>query len=313
MKRIAFLFSGQGAQYPGMGQDLFEEFDAARQVFQKGNEILGFDMSSLIFNGTKEDLQKTEITQPAVMITSLAVFMVLKDHFQVIPQGAAGLSLGEYSALTASGAFSLKDSLPLVQKRARLMQESVPQGKGSMAAILGLSRDKVEEACREAQESGLVTPANFNCPGQIVIAGEKEGVEEAARLAKEKGAKRTAILPMSVPSHCDLLKPAGEKLAEALGELSIGEPAFPVVSNVTAGYYQGGEEIKEKLAAQLSNPVLWEESIRLLIKDGFNFFVEVGPGNTLTGFMKKISKEVKCYPAGDKASLEKLLKDLEGN
>ncbi|RQD74601.1 MAG: [acyl-carrier-protein] S-malonyltransferase [Candidatus Syntrophonatronum acetioxidans] len=312
MRKVAFLFSGQGAQYPGMGQDFFEEFEAAREVFRAADDVLGFDLTSLVFKGTKEDLKKTEITQPAVMTTSLAIFMVLREEFQLVPQGAAGLSLGEYTALTAAGVFELKDSIRLVQKRARLMQEGVPQGKGCMAAILGLSKDKVEEACREAKSWGLVSPANYNCPGQIVIAGEKEAVEEAVKLSKEKGAKRTAILPMSVPSHCALLKSAGDKLGEILSGISTGEFSFPVVSNVKAEYYKTGEEVKELLSSQLSQPVLWEESIRLLIKDGFNLFVEVGPGNTLTGFMKKIDRNVSCYPVGDKSSLEKVIKELEG-
>jgi len=312
MKKVAFLFPGQGAQYPGMGKDFFEEFEAAREVFLAADEVLGFDLTSLVFDGTKEDLKKTEVTQPAVMTTSMAVFMVLKKHYQLVPQGSAGLSLGEYSALTASGVFNLEDSLRLVQKRARLMQEGVPEGKGSMAAVLGLSRDKVEEACQEAEKLGIVSPANFNCPGQIVLAGEKDAVEKAAQLARDKGAKRTALLPMSVPSHCALLKPAGDKLEEVLSKYTPGDLTFPVVSNVKAEYYKTGEEVKELLPSQLSNPVLWEESIKLLIKDGFNVFVEVGPGNTLTGFMKKIDRGVLCYPVGDIPALEKLLKELEG-
>jgi len=304
MKKIAFLFPGQGAQYPGMGKDLFDTYKEAREVFNTANEVLGFDIASLIFKGTKEDLQRTEVTQPAVLATSMAVYKVLKDRYNIYPEGASGLSLGEYSALAASGVLDLSEAVSLVQERARFMQEAVPEGKGSMAAILGLSEEKGEHY-------GIVSPANYNCPGQVVIAGEKGAVEKTVELAKQAGAKRAVMLPMSVPSHCELLRTAGHRLSAVLEKVLVGDFKFPVLSNVKARYYTAPEEIRDLLVSQLSSPVLWQKSMEFLIKDGFNFFIEVGPGRTLTTFMQKINRKVSCYHVEDQPSLEKLFNNLE--
>ncbi len=309
MDNIAVLFPGQGAQYIGMGKDFYDNFPGAREVFQKGDETLNMPISKLIFEGSEEDLVKTEITQPAVLLTSIAIFEVLKEK-GLFPKAVAGLSLGEYSALVAAEALSLEDALPLVQKRGRYMQEAVSSKKGAMAALMGMKRDLVESICREASDYGLVQPANYNCPGQIVISGEKKAVSRAMELARENGAQKIIELNVSAPFHCKLMEPVQEKLSRELEKVNIREAKVPLVTNVSAQYISKPKQIEESLVKQVSSAVKWEDSINKMINNGLEVFIEVGPGRVLTGFMKKISREVLPYSIGSLDSLHKLEEKL---
>ena len=303
MGKIAFIFSGQGAQYPGMGKDLYENYEVSKQVFDAANEALGFDITKLCFEGPQEAINITENTQPCVVTVSIAALKALEAkgiHADV----TAGLSLGEYSALICSGVFKFQDAVKLVKKRGRFMQEAVPVGIGAMAAILGLDIDKVKEACKRASEIGIVEGANFNCPGQIVIAGEVKAVERAGEICKELGAKRAMMLPVSAPFHTSMLAPAGEKLAEELEHIELGNMNIPVITNVTGQYVEVVLEVKGILKKQVKSSVLWEQTIRTMIEDGVDTFVELGPGKTLCGFVKKIDKNLKVVNVEDVASLE---------
>lgn len=303
MGKIAFIFSGQGAQYPGMGKDLYENFAVSKEVFETATVALGFDVTTLCFEGSQEELNKTENTQPSVLTVSIAALRALESkgiHADV----TAGLSLGEYSALVCSGVFKFEDAVKLVKKRGRFMQEAVPAGIGAMAAILGLEIEKVKEACLKASEIGIVEGANFNCPGQIVIAGEVKAVERAAEICKELGAKRAMMLPVSAPFHTSMLAPAGEKLEEELKNIELVKMSIPVITNVTGEYIEDISQIKEILKTQLKSSVMWEQTIRNMIKDGVDTFVEIGPGKTLCGFVKKIDKNLKIVNVEDVASLE---------
>lgn len=303
MAKIAFLFAGQGAQYIGMGRELYEHFPVCKKVFEEADESLNIKLTDLIFNGRKEDLDLTENTQPAIVTMSMAAYAAFSDY-GIRPQAVAGLSLGEYSALTASGVFTLSQVVPLVQKRGRYMQEAVPEGQGKMIAVLGLSENKVREACSEASVFGIVEPSNFNCPGQIVIGGEVKAVEEAAKLASKKGAIKTVELPVSAPFHTSMLVPAAEKLRQELMPAELGDMKIPVVSNVTAEYIGNTGEVKELLYRQVMSSVLWEQTIRKMIADGISCFVELGPGKTLSGFVRKIDRRLVTYHVEDMASLK---------
>ncbi|MGI5822847.1 MAG: ACP S-malonyltransferase [Dethiobacteria bacterium] len=309
MAKCAFLFPGQGAQYIGMGKDLAARYPAARAVFQEADEVLGFGLSRVIFAGNKDELRKTEITQPAVLTTSTAVLAVLQEK-GLQPAAAAGLSLGEYSALVCAGSLKFGDALHIVRKRARYMQEIVPAGKGGMAAVLGLDADQVAALCRKSLPRGHVEPANYNCPGQIVVAGYTEAVTEVCRLAKDSGG-RGIMLSVSVPFHCRLLLPVREKMALLLKDVIIKKPEISFVANTTAGYLREPAEIKESLLEQSYSPVLWEDSMRLLLKDGYDFFIEVGPGRVLTGFMRKISPDARAIHVEDCSTLARMLKFWE--
>lgn len=311
MRKIAFVFPGQGAQYVGMGQELAEKYPVANKVFENATEALGYDMKQLCFESSVEELKQTEKTQPSILTASIAAYEVLVDK-GIKPEGVAGLSLGEYSALVATGVVDFKDAVRVVKQRGKYMQEEVPQGIGAMAAILGLEGSLVEEACREASVVGIVEPANYNCPGQLVIAGEVAPVEKAVELCKEKGAKRGIMLPVSAPFHTSMLKGAGEKLAGELEHLEFQPLTYPLVANVTADYVNNHADVKSLLIDQVSSPVMWENSIKRMIEDGFDTFIEVGPGKALSKFIKKISKEVDIFNVEDIASLEKTIEKLNG-
>lgn len=308
MGKTAFLFSGQGAQKVGMGKDVAEAYPAAMQVFDQANEALGFDIKQMIWDGDDETLMITENTQPCIVTVETAILAVLAEN-GVSADVTAGLSLGEYSAHIAAGSIAFDEAVKLVRKRGKYMQEAVPLGVGGMAAVLGLANEDVEAACREAQEAGAgyVAPTNYNCPGQLVIAGEKAAVEKACEIASAKGAKRAKPLPVSAPFHCALLEPAGEKLADALENVTVGDMQIPVYTNVTAQPVPSTGDIKEILVKQVSSPVRWEATIRNMIADGVDTFVEIGPGKTLTSFVKKIDREVVAMNAEDVASLQAVL------
>ncbi len=290
MGKLALVFPGQGAQYVGMGKEIYENYDKAKEVFEKGQKALEMDINTLMFEGPEESLSLTENTQPAILIHSIAILEVLKEKADIKPQACAGLSLGEYSALVASGSFDFEEAVRFVRKRGKIMQEAVPEGTGSMAAILGLDREVLNEVIDECSAYGVVQAANYNCPGQIVISGELKPLEKAVELCKERGAKRAVILNVSGPFHSSLLDGAGEKLKKELETVDIVDGEYPVVSNVT-GDYANKEDIKDLLVRQVSLSVMWEDSIGRLIDDGFDTFVEIGPGKTLSSFIKKISKK----------------------
>lgn len=309
MPKIACIFPGQGAQYPGMGKEIAENYSEAMRVFELASERLGIDMKKLCFEGDEEELKKTENTQPSILTTSVAILEVLKLK-GIEPTVVAGLSLGEYSALVASKAIKFEDAVALVKKRGKYMQEAVPAGEGTMAAVLGLERQSVMECLQAASGYGVVEAANFNCPGQIVIAGHTKAVEKACTLLKEKGARRAIMLPVSAPFHSSLLKPAGEKLAKELEQVEIVDSELPVISNVDAQVVIDRNEIKKRLIEQVSNSVLWEDSIRRMIDMGVDTFIEVGPGRSLSAFIKKIDKSLYVYNVEDMESLEYTIESI---
>lgn len=307
--KIAFVFPGQGSQYVGMGKDLHGNFDIVRSVFEDASSILGYDVKELCFNGPQEELNKTYRTQPCVVTVSIAAYRILTDE-GIAPYVVAGHSLGEYSAIVAAGSLSVKDAVLLTEKRGKFMQEAVPEGKGLMAAIIGLKRNVIDDICLTV-ESGYVSPADYNSPGQIVIAGEKKAVEEAMKRAKNAGAKRAIPLSVSVPSHCTLMVEASNRLAELLDTIEFFPLEFPVVNNADAMFLSSADKIKLSLIKQLNSPLLWEDSIRNMIDAGVTAFVEVGPGKVLCGFIKRIEPSVKILNVEDSESLNKTLHELK--
>jgi [acyl-carrier-protein] S-malonyltransferase len=311
MEKIAFIFPGQGAQYIGMGKELYDNFPQCKEVFEETDEILKFKLSTMIFNGPKEKLDRTEYTQPGILTVSIAAYRALSTY-DIHPYATAGLSLGEYSSLTISGVFSQSQVIPLVQKRGQFMQNAVPEGVGGMCAILGLSGDKIREACERASKFGIVEVANYNSPGQIVIGGESKAVEEAQNIAKDLGAKRSIPLSVSAPFHTSMLIPAADNLKEELDTLALGPMKVPVISNVTADYIGELDEVKNLLYQQVMTSVMWDQSICRMVEDGVRHFVELGPGKTLSGLVKRVDRGLNTYNVEDMASLERTVKALVG-
>jgi [acyl-carrier-protein] S-malonyltransferase len=307
MAKAAFLFPGQGAQYVGMGQGLAQQYPSFARHFEEASDALGFDLAKLCWESPEEELKKTANQQPAILTVSVACLSLLTDA-GLKPDLVAGLSLGEYSAHVAAGVLAFKDAVPLVRKRGTYMQEAVPMGVGGMAAILGMETARVDQICAEArQETGLVVEgANYNCPGQIVVSGNVTAVDRVMELAAAAGGK-TVKLSVTAPFHSSLLAPAGEMLAGALAEIQLQDADMPVVANVTADYVTDSGMIRELLIKQVSAPVRWEESVRRMIADGVDLFIEVGPSRHISGFLKKIDRKLQTCNIEDAASLAKVL------
>jgi [acyl-carrier-protein] S-malonyltransferase len=302
---LAFLFPGQGSQKVGMGKELAELYPVAMETFQEADAALGYKLSQVCWEGPEDKLKLTEITQPAILTMSVAVFRVLRE-MGTVPRYAAGHSLGEYSAHVAAGTLQFADAVRTVRNRGKYMQEAVPVGQGAMAAIFGMPLEEVVKVCAEAAHSQVCQPANINSPDQIVISGSAPAVERAAELAKDRGAKKAVMLPVSAPFHCALMKPAQERLAADLKKVSFSQPEVPVACNVDALLVETAEKSCDALVRQVTGAVRWEECMRLLIARGVETFLEVGPGIVLCGLMRQIDRGKTCLNVEDEASLQKV-------
>ncbi len=311
MGKVAFMFPGQASQYPGMGKELAEKYPAARAVFAEADEALGFSISKMCFEGSEEELKQTANTQPAILTVSVAAYRVVAEK-GLTPDFVAGHSLGEYSALVAVGALSFSDAVRLVRKRGQYMQEAVPAGLGGMAAIMGISPAVVQDACKRAAEGEICSPANLNSPEQTVISGHASAVKRAVEIASQLGAKRSMMLAVSAPFHSALMMPAQEKLEKDLRATSFADLQVPLVTNVDADTIRKGDEAREALIRQVTMPVRWEESMRLLLDEGVNTFLEVGPGRVLTGLMRQIERSVASLNVEDEKSLQATVEKIAG-
>jgi [acyl-carrier-protein] S-malonyltransferase len=309
MGKIAFVFPGQASQYSGMGRELAEKYASAKQVFAEADEALGFSISQICFAGTEEDLKLTANTQPAILTCSVAAHRVLAEK-GVRPDFVAGHSLGEYSALVAAGSLGFADAVKLVRKRGTYMQEAVPAGQGAMAAIMGLSHAVVADACKRAADGEVCAPANLNTPEQTVISGGAAAVKRAVEIASQLGAKRAVMLPVSAPFHSALMMPAQERLEKDLRQTAFANLQMPLVTNVDADTVTTGDEARDALIRQVSNPVRWEESVRALIEEGATTIVEVGPSRVLTGLLRQIERSVQALNVEDEKSLNTALEKL---
>jgi len=311
MGKVAFMFPGQASQYPGMGKELAEKYPAARAVFEEADKALGFSISKMCFEGSEEELKLTANTQPAILTVSVAAYRVVAEK-GLAPDYVAGHSLGEYSALVAVGALNFSDAVRLVHKRGKYMQEAVPAGQGGMAAIMGISPAVVQDACKRAAEGEICSPANLNSPEQTVISGHASAVKRAVEIASQLGAKRSMMLAVSAPFHSALMMPAQEKLEKDLRATSFSDLQVPLVTNVDADTIRKGDEAREALVRQVTMPVRWEESMRLLLDEGVNTFLEVGPGRVLTGLMRQIERSVASLNVEDEKSLQATVEKIAG-
>ena len=311
MKKIAFLFPGQGSQVSGMGKDLYEKYDSAKKVFETADKVLGFKISEICFNGTDEELKMTKNSQPAILATSLACLEALKSEIDIVPVATAGHSLGEYGALFTAGVLDMGDAIAITGKRAELMNDAANATNGSMAAVIGLTPDEILEGLKELQNEGVISVANYNSPAQTVITGEKELIEKSVDILKAKGAKRVIPLAVSGAFHSELMASASEKFAEFVKDYNFKNAEIPVYENVDGMPITDGEELKKRVPVQIRSSVYWTETINGMINEGITTFVELGAGKVLAGLNKKINAEVKTYNVYDVASLEETVNELK--